>query len=300
MFSRLSLKTRNALIGLLLVSPAVLLFAVFVYRPLIHTGILSFYDWNMVSPTKTFIGWENYVEMLESSTLFKALANTGSYATWLIGLIILLPILATAGMTYIGKRTRKVYRVTLFSPTVVSLGIASVMWLWVFNPIGGLLGTIFTKVGLEPLNWLSAPQTALIAIVIIVGWKAFGYNLLLIVAGLGGISTEIIDACKVDGAEGVKLWIYVVLPLLSPTIFFIFISTLSMSTEYVFTPVHVITGGGPVNATTNIVFEIWRQAFRWFRVGYSSAIAISVFVVFLILMIIQMLLSEKVVSYDER
>ena len=73
-----------------------------------------------------------------------------------------------------------------------------------------------------------------------------------------------------------------------------------MATEYVFTPVHVLTGGGPVNATTNIVFEIWRQAFRWFRVGYSSAIAISVFVVFLVLMIIQMVLSEKVVSYDER
>ena len=203
-------------------------------------------------------------------------------------------------MTYVHNRVRKMFRVTLFSPTVVSLGIASVMWLWVFNPIGGLLGTIWEELGLAPLNWLSSPKTALVAIVIIVGWKAFGYNMLLLLAGLGGISGEVIDACKVDGADGFGLWLYVILPLLSPTIFFILISTLSMATEYVFTPIHVLTGGGPVNASTNIVFETWRQAFRWFRVGYSSAIAIAVFLIFFVLMIFQMWLSEKVVSYDER
>lgn len=297
---KLSLRTREAITGLLLVAPALIVFFIFVYRPLAQTISLSFYEWNMVSPNRTYVGWGNYRELLKSSAIRKAFANTVSYAFWLIGLIIILPIAVSIGLTNVQKRARQFYRVILFSPTVVSLGIASVMWLWIYNPIGGLLGTLWEKMGLEPVNWLSAPHTALGAIVVIVAWKSFGYNMLLLLAGIGGISNETIDAARVDGADGIKLWSYIVLPLISPTIWFVLVSTLSMSAEYVFTPIHVITGGGPINATTNIVFEIWRQAFRWFKVGYSSAIATVVFIVFAALMVIQLVVSERVVSYEER
>ena len=105
---------------------------------------------------------------------------------------------------------------------------------------------------------------------------------------------------RVDGADGIALWRYILLPLLGPTMVFVLSATLLMSAEYVFTPVHMLTEGGPVNATTNIVFEIWRQAFRWFHVAIPSAIALVVFILFLVITTVQMLVSERVVSYEER
>lgn len=297
---RLSLATREALTGLLLVTPALVGLALFVYRPLIDTIGLAFMDWNMVRATRTYVGLDNFHELAASPTIQRALVNTGRYVVWLAALLIALPLFVSAGMTYVDRRSRSFYASTVFAPMVVSLGIASVLWLWMYNPIGGLLAAVWREIGLRPVSWLSNPNTVLGAIAVIVAWKAFGYNMMLFIAGLGTIPRELIDAARVDGAEGGALWRWIVLPLLGPTIVFVLFATLGMATEYVFTPIHVLTGGGPVDASTNIVFEIWRQAFRWFRVGYASAIALTVFVVFLAITVVQMLGSERVVSYEER
>ncbi len=286
--------------GLLFIAPALIGLGVFVYRPLVDTFMLSFYDWNMVRATRTFVGFANYHEMVESNTIRRAALNTGVYVMWLVGLIILFPLFVSAGLTYVNKHSRRFFTALIFAPMVISLGIASVLWLWVYNPISGLLGIIWSELGLQPVSWLSNPGTVLGAIAVIVAWKAFGYNMMLFIAGLGTIPRELIDAARVDGAEGATLWRLIILPLLAPTIVFVLFATLAMATEYVFTPIHVLTGGGPVDASTNIVFEIWRQAFRWFRVGYASAIAVTVFLLFLLLTVIQMRGSEKVVSYEER
>jgi len=279
--------------------PAILLFAIFVYRPLINTFILSFYEWNMIGE-KVPIGLNNFIELMGNNTFKRALINSVYYALWLICLIIFLPTIITAGISSLPKKFGGFYRIALFTPTVVSLGIGSVMWLWIFNPIGGFLGNIWKYLGYTPINWLSGSRTALIAIVIIVAWKAFGYNLLLLMAGFGNIPKTVMDAARVDGAVGVKLWWYIILPLISPTTLFVLIFTLSMSSEYIFTPIHVLTVGGPRSATTNLVFEVWRQAFRWFRVGTSSALAILVLIIFSALTILVMVISNKVVSYEER
>lgn len=296
----LPLRAGEAWRGFLFVLPAVLGLGIFVYRPLVETFRLSFVEWNMVSPNKTPVGLSNYVEIAESSGALRALSNTAAYALWLAALVLVLPGVATVGLTYIRGRWRQLFRVTLFLPNIISLATASVIWLWIYNPIGGLLGTVWDGLGRFPVNWLSNPATALGAVAVIVAWKAFGYNFLLLTAGLAGVPKEVVEAARVDGAEGFALWRFVLVPLMGPTIVFVLSSTLVMSAEYVFTPIHMLTEGGPINSTTNIVFEVWRQAFRWFRVGYSSAIAIVVFLMFLLITTVQMLLSERVVSYDER
>ncbi|MEX2536108.1 MAG: sugar ABC transporter permease [Trueperaceae bacterium] len=296
----LTLKTREALTGLLLIAPALLGLGIFVYRPLADTIGLSFTNWNMVRAEAEFLGGANYREMASSDTIRTAIGNTGIYILWLFGLIIIFPLFVGAGFTYVNKHSRRFFTAVIFSPMVISLGIASVLWLWIYNPISGLLGYAWRELGMQPVSWLSNPGTALGAIAVIVAWKAFGYNMMLFIAGMGTIPRELIDAARVDGAEGLTLWRRIILPLLAPTIVFVLFATLTMATEYVFTPIHVLTGGGPADASTNIVFEVWRQAFRWFRVGYSSAIAVTVFLAFLFITVVQMLGSERIISYEER
>ena len=274
--------------------------AIFVYRPLLETLRLSFYEWNMVSPTQTYVGWRNYLELLENPGVRRAVVNTGTYALWLGALVLVLPTIAAIALTYMRRWWRRAFRVVLFLPNIISLATAGVIWLWIYNPIGGLLASVWEALGRFPVNWLSNPGTALGAIAVIVAWKAFGYNFLLLTAGLAGVPQEIVEAARVDGAEGWALWRHILLPLLGPTIVFVLSATLVMAAEYVFTPVHMLTEGGPINASTNVVFEIWRQAFRWFRVGYSSAIAVCVFILFLVITTVQLLVSERVVSYEER
>jgi len=296
---KLSLKAKDSIFGYTLILPTLIAFGVFVYRPLIDTFIISFHEWNMIG-SKTHVGLNNYIELLSSKSFQSALINTGYYAILLILFIIVLPTFVVAGIYYISEKTKNFYRVAIFTPAIISLGIASIVWSWFYNPIGGLLGRILESLGYTPVNWLSSSKTALFAIVIVVTWKAFGYSFLLIMAGLTGIPVSVLDAARVDGATGFKLWFHIILPLISPTLLFVFVFTLSMSAEYVFTPIHVLTGGGPQNATTNLMFEIWRQAFQWFRVGTSSAIAIIVFVIFTALMLLKNIISKRIISYDER
>lgn len=300
MRARPSLARQEAVTGFLLILPALIALGVFIYRPLVDTFFLAFADWNMVRAERTFIGLANFQEMAGSTTIRRAFVNTGWYVLWLVGLLIIFPLFVGSGFTVVGRRARSFFSAVLFAPMVISLGIASILWLWIYNPISGFTGVLWRELGWTPVSWLSNPATVLGAIALIVAWKAFGYNMMLFIAGLGTIPRELIDAARVDGAEGWRLWRFIVLPLLGPTVVFVLFATLAMATEYVFTPIHVLTGGGPTDASTNIVFEIWRQAFRWFRVGYASAIALTVFVVFLTITVVQMLGSEKVVSYEER
>ncbi len=296
---KLSQKIRKSIFGYILILPTLITFGVFIYRPLLETLFISFHEWNMIG-TKTYVGLNNYIELLGSKSFQYAFINTCYYAILLVVFVIILPTFVTAGIYYISEKTKSFYRVTIFTPAIISLGIASIVWSWIYNPIGGLIGRVLEFLGYTPINWLSSPRTALLAVVIVVTWKAFGYNLLLIMAGLTGIPDTVLDAARVDGATSFKLWFYIILPLISPTLLFVFIFTLSMSAEYVFTPIHVLTGGGPQNATTNLMFEIWRQAFQWFRVGTSSAIAIIVFIIFSVLMLLRNAISKKVTTYGEK
>ncbi len=293
-------KTGHALTGFLFTLPALTGFTLFVYRPLMETIYLSFHDWNMVSRTKKFIGWDNYKEILTSDSFYQALWNTGVYAIWLIVFIIFLPLLLSYGLTRVGKWERNLYRITLFAPTVVSLGIASVLFVWIFNPIGGFIASVIEMFGGIPLNWTSSLERAKTPIITVVAWKSLGYNMVLLLAGIGAVPEEVKQAAEIDGAVGLKLWRYIILPLISPTILTVFVLTISMSAEYVFTPIHVITGGGPQGVTTNVVFEIYRQAFQWFRVGLSSTFSVIVLGIFIALLGFKIKLSERIVSYEER
>jgi sn-glycerol 3-phosphate transport system permease protein len=283
----------------LYVAPAPLPLLLFVYLPLLRTVELSLFDWNLVSPNRTFVGLGKYPEVLGSRDFWTALVNTGRYIVALVFVDVALVLGAALLVLSVRGRAQQVYRSLIFLPTLVSMAVAAVVWLWVLNPIHGVLNKVLSLVGVQGPSWLSDPAFALWAVAAVAAWKYFGYNLLFTLAGLVGIPQEYTEAAKLDGAGRWALFRHVVWPLLTPTTLYVFVTTVVLASQIVFTPINVLTQGGPNKASTNLVYLIYEYGLRFFNVGYASAVAVLVFVAFLAFTYVQVRLLEQGVHYDD-
>ncbi|HYB44428.1 MAG TPA: sugar ABC transporter permease, partial [Candidatus Methylomirabilis sp.] len=206
---------RAALIGHLYLAPAAVLTALFVYWPLVASAALSFYDWNLVSPNWTAVGWQNYRELVHNRAFWLALVNTGKAAAALTVFTVLAPLLLAVAVLRVGPRGRAIYRVVLFSPTVISMAIACAVWLWMFHPLYGVINTLLRFAGIEGPAWLSSGASAIWAIILVTVWKTFGFNFVLFIAGLLAIPAGMYEAGRVDGATEGQLFWHITIPLLA-------------------------------------------------------------------------------------
>jgi sn-glycerol 3-phosphate transport system permease protein len=283
---------------LIFLGPAALLLFVFVYWPLGYTVYLSLLDWNLVSPQREFVGWANYLLLLREPTFWTAVKNTLIYLVVLLPTELFLPLaMALLLQSIAAKRIREVYQALIFSPTVLSFAIASIIWVWMFNPMGGVLSRVFRAVGLPALAWLSDAHLSLWAIVLVSAWKVFGYNLVIFLAALAAIPAEYLEAARIDGASGWKVFRWVTWPLLGPTTFFVLVTTAIFTGTQVFIPIHVLTQGGPYNSSTNLVYLIYQYGFQFFQVGPASAASVITFLGFLVLTYLQITYLERFVHY---
>jgi multiple sugar transport system permease protein len=181
----------------------------------------------------------------------------------------------------------------------VSSSVAvALVWAWIFNENFGLLNTVLSSLGVaNPPRWLSSTSTALPALMIVSIWQSAGYSMVLFLAGLQGIPQDIYDAGAVDGAVGWRRFRYLTLPLLSPTTFFVLVISV-ISSFQVFDLAFVMTDGGPSNATNTVVFYIYQNAFRFYRMGYAAAAAWLLFLIVFTLTIFQYRLQGRWVHYD--
>lgn len=282
----------------LYVGPAMLFLLLFVYLPLIRTFELSFYDWNLIDPDRSFVGGDKYRAVLGSADFWIAVTNTLRYVVALVAVDVALVLGVALLLLGVPGRAQQAYRGLIFLPTLVSMAVAAVVWLWVLNPIHGVLNRLLGLVGVAGPSWLSDPAWALWAVAGVAAWKYFGYNLLVMLAGLVGIPVELTEAARIDGAGRWAVFRHVVWPLLTPTTLYLFVTTVVLAAQIVFVPIHVLTLGGPSQATVNLVFLIWQYGLRFFDVGYASAVATIVFVVFLAFTVAQVRLLERVVHYE--
>lgn len=282
----------------LYVAPALLPLLVFVYWPLLRTVELSFYDWNLVRPTRDFVGLGKYREVLGSTDFWGALANTARYCLALVAADVALVLLVALGLLAVRGRPQQAYRAIIFLPTLISMAVAAVIWLWVLNPIHGVLNRLLALIGIAGPSWLSDPAWALWAVAAVAAWKYFGYNLLVMLAGLVGIPQDYLDAARIDGAGRWALFRHIVWPLLSPTTLYLFVTTVVLAAQIVFVPIHVLTQGGPNQSSANLVYLIYQYGLQFFNVGYASAVAVIVFVAFLACTAVQVRLLERVVHYE--
>ncbi len=286
---------RHGLGAYLFLSPTLLIFSVFVLFPVIFSLYLSFHKWNMFSNEKSFLGLQNYARIVTSAEFWTVLKHTLVYT---IGTVPLNMLLALAVAVFLNKRIagKKILRAAFFMPVVVSPVAAAVIWRWIYEPNFGILNFLLNKVGISSVNWLNDPTAAMFSLILMGVWKSFGINMVLFAAGLQGIPDHYYEAADLDGAGAFAKFWNITLPLLSPTTFFILVISVIGSFQ-VFDIVYVLTSGGPLDSTKVLVFYLYEHAFKYFDMGYASAVAYLMFALIFALTLLQMKYLRKRVYY---
>ena len=291
---RLSERRKEELIAWLFISPWVIGFLVFTLGAMLFSLGMSLFETDLLS-TRTFIGLQNYQQLATDPLFWQAVRVTFLYT----GLTVPLSTVVALGIALLlNQKIRgvNVWRTIYYLPAVVSGVAVSLIWNWVLNPDNGLLNQGLRAIGLPGPRWFSSEFWSLPGLVLIALWGT-GTNMLLYLAGLQSIPTELREAAQIDGAGPVRTFFNVTLPLLTPTIFFNVVINIIGSFQ-VFTNAYVLTLGGPNNATLTLVLYLYQQSFRLFNFGYASAIAWVLFVIILTFTLVLVRSSSFWVHYE--
>ncbi len=270
--------------------------SLFSYWPLIYQAYLSLTRWDMISPVKTFVGLDNYQFMFAGPGFRQVLLNTGYFTgAVLIGSLVL--GLALALLLNQRLRGRNVVRAIVFAPFVLSGAAIGLVWAYIFDPVYGLLRVVLGWFGVGSPDWLVSTTWAMPAVIIVYLWKNAGYSAIIYLAGLQNIPRELYDAAKVDGATDWQAFWRVTLPQLSPVTFFLTVTTILFSIQ-AFDIIAVMTEGGPVNATSTLIWYLYEQGFIAFRAGLAAAAGMVLFVLMLAVTLVQVLVVQRRVHYS--
>ncbi|HEX9652157.1 MAG TPA: sugar ABC transporter permease [bacterium] len=286
---------REGLSALLFLSPTLLVFSVFILFPVVFSFYLSFNKWNMFGAERTFVALDNYTTMLQTPEFWQVLKHTLVYTLGTVPLNMVLSLILALFLNQkiIGK---KLLRTAFFTPVIISAVAAGVIWRWLLDPNFGSFNYFLSFFGFRSLNWMNDPALAMTALIIIGVWKTFGVNLVLYLAGLQGIPEHYYDAAAIDGAGNWSRFWNITIPLLAPTTFFILVMSI-ISSFQVFDIVYVLTEGGPLGSTKVLVFYLYEQAFKFFDMGYASAVAYFLFGIIFIFTLIQTRFMRSRVNY---
>nr|WP_306270366.1 sugar ABC transporter permease [Ornithinimicrobium sp. HY1793] len=275
-----------------LLLPNLVLLIVFTYRPLIDNIRLSFFQWNLGSPTSTFLGWDNYVEwftsddsrtVLWNTLIFTSVAVIGSMALGLSLALLLDQKLFGRGAV----------RSLVFAPFVLSGAAVGVAFQFIFTPTFGLVPDLLTTIGITPPNFYQSSGWALFMVTLTYIWKNLGYTFVIYLAALQGRRRDLDEAAEIDAASGWTRFRQVVWPQLRPATFFLLITVLLNSFQ-VFDVIHTMTRGGPYgNATTTMVYQIYQETYTNRRAGYGATVASIMFVALLVVTLVQVWVMER-------
>lgn len=281
--------------GYFFLFPSMVHLLVFLFTPVVFAFYLSFHRWDIVVPQKPFVGVENFREMLFDPLFWNALKNTLVFA-----LNVPVGMTASLGVALLmNQRIRGVnlLRTLYFLPSVSSFVAIALVWRWLYNPQFGIANYALELVGLEPIGWLNSPDTAMFSVIAMTVWLGLGYQMVIFLAGLQGIPSELYEASVLDGASAWSRFRHITLPLLQPTTFFVLITSL-IGAFQVFTSIYIMTGGGPARSTDVIVYHIYQAAWVSLRMGYAAAMSLVLFVIIMVATYIQFKLVGRNVEYS--
>ncbi len=276
-------------------APTFILLGIFIFWPIFYSFYLSLFKWNMISPRKTFLGFQNYRDMYNDPVFWLVVKNTLLMAFFTV-------IVKMAISLYLASQLNKkvkgssVYRAIIFSPTFTANVAIAMVWAWIFEPTYGLLRVVLKPLGFPMIDWIHSTSHSLPAVIIVLIWSGIGYDMVLFLAALKNISMEIYDAALVDGANSYQIFWRITFPLISPTTFFLLITGF-INVLKAFDIVRIMTEGGPLNSSNVVVHFLYQNAFQWFRTGYASALALILFVFIMFITLIQNRLSKRWVHY---
>lgn len=291
---------REALDGYLMLLPTILGVAVFFALPLGISLYLSFTDSNLFG-NANFVGVQNYTQAFKESDFRLALSNTFWFTIGMLALSIPTALLLAVLLNERIKG-RAFFRALFFIPVVASVIAVSLLWRYLLNIDFGFVNYVLRFFGLQPIAWLTNPDVALWSVVLVAAWRTIGYNLVIFLAGLQGIPSQLYEAASIDGAGRWRQFTRITLPMLSPTTFFILVTTLINSLQIFAEPyaLGVSRNGsaGPANSMLTIVFYLYQQGFNLFRMGYASAVAWLLFAMIMLITLVQFRVSNRWVNYD--
>jgi multiple sugar transport system permease protein len=271
------------------VAPALMVIAVFFFLPVLAGFALSFTDFDIYALADIgnlrFVGLANYVELLQTPLFWKALGNTLYFV--IVGVPLSIAVSLGAALLLNSKlaRFKSFFRVALFAPVVTTLVAVAIVWRYLLHTRSGLINYGLEAMGLAPIDWLGDPRWAMPAIILFAVWKNFGYNMIIFLAGLQSIPEELYEAARIDGASSWQQLRYVTLPSLAPVI--LLVSVLTMAGYFqLFAEPYVMTQGGPLQSTVSVLYFMYEEGFKWWNLGFASAIA---FVLFLLMFAVTML-----------
>jgi ABC-type sugar transport system permease subunit len=266
-------RRRGYLFGLVLVAPTVILYSLFVIYPVIRGAMVSFYNWDGLSSTMTWVGFQNYKYAFDDPVFRLALRNTFVYA---IGTTLLKNIFGLGLALLLNKKLkgRAFFRTAAFLPVLFSFVVVGVLWSWIYNPIFGLADHFLLLFGIHNFpGWLSDPHLALYSVMWVDVWKWTGFHMVLYLAALQSVPSELYDAVDIDGANRWARFRYVTVPWIQPVIAFSVLLALTGAFVANYDVVYVMTNGGPLNSTQVALTYIFQTAFTADEVGYANAMS---------------------------
>ncbi len=267
----------------LYLAPAMLFFALFVLWPLVYTVYLSFFDWNMVRPTKEFVGLTNYVKVFTDPYFGEIFGNTILYILILLFFNFVVAFLFSFLCHFVLTRFQAFFKTVFFLPSFISLVVASMVFVWILNPITGPVSKLVALFGVVMPVWSTTESLVVVVISLITSWQFFGYNFVTLYAAVGGVSKEVIEAARLDNIPLHRIFLQIVVPMSGSSGYYVFIMTIVQGLQLVYTPIEVITRGGPDYASSNLIYQAYFEAFGLFKTGYASALSLVILVFFALL-----------------
>jgi ABC-type sugar transport system permease subunit len=278
---------RKGLSGYLFIAPGYIAFIAFMLIPILFAISLSFYKSTFDISARQFAGFAQYIILSKDPIFKQALINTIKYTLVIVPSTVLISLVIALLIDPLGLKSQAFFRGAFYIPGVAGGVVLSVVYLWIFNPTYGLLNYLLGLVGIKPILWLATAPHSFQAVCMVVLTFTIGQPIILFLAGLAGISQDILDAATVDGASNLQKTLFIRLPMLRPVLLFV-LATQTIQVFQLWEVIYMVTGGGPFNSSTSLVYLIFQTAFIGGNYGKASAIGVVLMIIIMIFTLAQL------------
>jgi multiple sugar transport system permease protein len=278
------------------VAPALTVIGVFFALPVLAAFALSLTDFDLYALANLknlrFVGFDNYRDVLAASLFWKALLNTLYFVAVGVPLSLAASLAAALLLNSPLARFKGLFRTALFAPVVTTVVAVAVIWRYLFHTRYGLINYALVHLGIAPIDWLGDPHWSMPAIILFAVWKNFGYNMIILLAGLQGIPPDLYEAARIDGASAWQQFRFITLPSLRPVLLLVSVITVAGYFQ-LFAEPYVMTRGDPLQSTVSVLYYMYEEGFKWWSLGRASAIAFLLFALTLAITRVMLYLSRR-------
>ncbi len=282
-----TLSSRVARAGTLMVLPSLCIIAVFVLYPIADSFWMSLHNWNILKNTKSFLGLSNYMQAFHDERFLNALKNTVVYTITYVPILVVSSLLIAVFLNY-GFSGAGFFKSLFFLPSITSMAIIAIVFRFLLDGDIGWFSLFLQRLGFRSMDILRTPSTAMIAVVLVGVWRWMGFNMVILLSGLNSVPESLYEAAEMDGAGKVRQFFSISLPLIVPILGFTLITNI-ISSFQAFDQIYVMTKGGPMFSTEVLVYYIYYRGFiHVFDMGYASAMAFILFCIILVFTLLQL------------